>query len=175
MTGVASGSRAASVDVLAIVGASSGKQLARLVQQSSQSVSSDVDTAITFGASSEEIDTAGWHDVATNTSRITPLTAGYIRFTGTVWWAADTDDISIYASIGKNGTVVQRSRLVLPSTATSSLARSVSVTCVQQANGSTDYFELFGRQLQAAAGTLSTNVAVGGFSSVLEAEYLRPL
>jgi hypothetical protein len=173
--GITSGSRAAAADVLAIVGASSGKQLVRLVQQSSQSLANDTDVAITFGAGSEDIDTAGWHDVATNTSRITPLTAGYLRLTGTVWWAADTDDVSIYASIGKNGTVVQRSRIVLPSTATASVTRSVTVTLMQQCNGSTDYFELFGRQVQAATGTLSTNVAAGGVSSVFEAEFLRPL
>lgn len=170
-----SGSRLTAADLAAIQAASSLRYLVRLVQQSSQSMASDTDTAITFGASSEEIDTAGWHDTGTNTSRITPLTPGYIRFTGTVWFAADTDDISIYASIGKNGTIVQRNRIVLPSTATASSFRSVPVTCIQQCNGSTDYIELFGRQLQAAAGALSTNVAAGGFSSTLEAEYLRPL
>jgi hypothetical protein len=169
-----SGKRAYASDVQAIVNASSGRPLLRLVQQATQSIGSDTDTQITFAAGSEEIDTSGWHDVATNTSRVTPTLGGYVRFTGTVWWAADTDLVSIYASIGKNGTVVQRNRIILPSTATSSLTRSVTVTCIQSCNGTTDYFELFGRQLQAAAGSLSTNVATG-FSSTLEAEYLRPL
>lgn len=170
-----SGSRAASVDVLAIQAASSTKALVRLVQQTAQTISSDTDTAITFGAGSEEMDTAGWHDVSTNTSRITPTVPGYIRLNGIVWWAADTDDISIYAGIGKNGTVVMRNRTVLPSTATSSLTRSVAVNCLQTCNGSTDYFELFGRQLQAAATTLATNIGAGGFSSIFEVEYLRGL
>lgn len=169
------GSRAASVDVVAIQTASSTKALVRLVQQLAQTINSDVDTAITFGASSEEIDTAGWHDVATNTSRITPTIAGTIRFTGSVWWAADTDDVSVYASIGKNGTLVQRNRIVLPSTATASMGRSVTVTCLQQCNGTTDYFELFGRQLQATPATLATVVAAAGFACTFEAEYLRAL
>lgn len=172
---VQSGSRAGSVDVQAIQAASSTKALIRLVQQTGQTINSDVDTAITFGASSEEIDTAGWHDVATNTSRITPTLPGYLWLSGTVWWTSDTDVVSIYASIGKNGTIVQRNRIVLPSTATSSVGRSVAVSCLQQANGTGDYFELFGRQLQATPGTLATVVAAGGFACVFEAEFKRAL
>lgn len=170
---VASGKRAGSADVNAIINSSSGRPMVRLVQQATQTLTSDTDTAITFAAGSEDYDLGGWHDVASNTSRITPTAAGYIRLFGTVWFAADTDDISIYASIGKNGTIVQRNRIVLPSTATASAFRSVSVTCGQACNGTTDYFELFGRQLQAAAGSLSTNVAAGGFSSTLEVDFQR--
>jgi hypothetical protein len=169
------GNKAPYSEITSIRQASMDKALVRLVAQSAQSLASDTDVALTFGASSEDYDTAGWHDVGTNTSRITPNIAGYIRLSGTVWLGADTDDISFYASIGKNGTVVQRNRLVLPSTATASAFRSYAVTCVLTANGTTDYFELFGRQLQAAAGSLNTNVAAGGFSSTFEAEYLRPL
>lgn len=168
-----SGKRANAAEINAIVTSSSGRPMIRLVQQSSQTLNSDVDTAITFGAGSEDFDLSGWHDVATNTSRITPTTAGYVRLYGTVWFAADTDDISIYASIGKNGTIVQRNRIVLPSTATASAFRSVAVTCAQACNGTTDYFELFGRQLQASAATLGTNVAAGGFSSTFEADFQR--
>jgi len=167
------GKRAGSADLLAIQNSSSLRPMVRLVQQISQSLSSDVDTAITFTSGSEDYDLAGWHDVATNTSRVTPTVPGYIRLFGTVWFAADTDDISIYASLGKNGTIVQRNRIVLPSTATASAFRSVTVTCGQACNGTTDFFELFGRQLQATPGTLSTNVAAGGFSSTLEVDFQR--
>jgi hypothetical protein len=170
-----SGKRASAADVNAIVNSSSGKPLVRLVQQVLQTLASDTDSPILFATGSEEIDTAGWHDVATNTSRITPTVAGYIRLTGTVWYAADTDITNYYASIGKNGAAVQRNRIVLPSTALpASVTRSAFVTCTQQCNGSTDYFELWGRQLQATPGTLNTQTGAG-IASTFEAEYLRPL
>lgn len=172
---VYAGSRGFAAAINAIAAGSTEKPLVRLVQQSAQSIASDTDTAITFGASSEDIDTHGFHDTATNTSRITPTVAGYYRLTGSVFWANDTDLVSSYSSLGKNGTIIApRSRMVLPSTATSSLTRAIPVTAIQQANGSTDYFELFGRQLQAAAASLNTNTG-GSFASVLECEFLRPL
>lgn len=162
-------------DFQAILNATVSKPLVRLVQQAAQSLASDTDTAITFGASSEDVDTHGFHDTGSNTSRITPSVAGWYRLSGTVWLTATTDVISFYASIGKNGTIVaSRNRLVLPSTATASVARSHAVNVMQQANGSTDYFELFGRQLKAAAAALNTNVS-GSFSCSLECEFLRPL
>jgi hypothetical protein len=168
------GSRIAASDLNAVIAATTAKPLVRLVQQSAQSLASDTDTAITFGASSEDVDTHGFHDTSTNTSRITPTLAGWYRLSGTVWLAADTDVTSFYASIGKNGSVVARNRLVLPSTATSSAFRSFAVTALLQANGSTDYFELLGRQLQAAAASLNSNVATS-FSSTFECVYERPL
>ena len=171
---VAAGNRAASGDVQLIQAASSQKGLVRLVQQTPQTINSNVDTALLFGAGSEEIDTAAWHDVATNTSRITPLLAGYVQFTATVWWVADTDDIAIWAGIGKNNVIIQRSAIILPSTATASTIRSVSTSCIQQCNGTTDYFELFAKQLQATPGTLSSSTSVGT-SSTFEAQYLRGL
>ncbi|MGX6605671.1 hypothetical protein ACWKSP_26585 [Micromonosporaceae bacterium Da 78-11] len=145
------------------------------MQQSAQSIASDTDVALTFGAASEEIDTHAFHDVTVNNSRIIPTVAGYYRLSGTVFWAADTDVISTYSSIGKNGSIIApRVRAVWPSTATASATRSSPVTAIQSANGTTDYFELFGRQLQAAAAALSTGVS-GSFSSVFECEFLRGL
>jgi hypothetical protein len=172
---VFAGDPISAADINAIINATTGKPLVRLTQQSAQALASDTDVAITFGASSEDVDTHGFHDTGTNTSRITPTVAGWYRLSGTVWLAADTDVISFYASIGKNGTVVTRNRNAWPSTATvAGLTRSYAVTALQQANGSTDYFELFGRQLQAAAASLNTNVA-GAFSSTFECVYERPL
>lgn len=168
------GDTVSAADINAIIAATTGKPLVILTQQSAQSLASDTDTAITFGASSEDLDTHGYHDTSTNTSRITPLQAGWYRLKGVVWLAADTDVISFYASIGKNGTIVRRNRLVLASTATASAFRALEVNAMQQANGSTDYFELFGRQLQAAAGSLNTNVA-SSFSCSFECAYERPL
>lgn len=173
MTAV-SGKRAYAADVQAIQNSSSNKPLLRLVQQVAQTLASDTDTAVTFGAGSEEIETVGWHDVASNTTRITPTVAGYLRLYGTIWLAADTDITNFHASIGKNGSIIHRNRLVFPSTATGSSTRSLQVTCMQACNGTTDYFELFARQLQATPATLNTLTGTG-IASVLEAEYLRPL
>ncbi len=163
------------VDLLALAQASSGKPLVRLVQQAAQSIATGTDVAITFGAGCEDIDTRGFHGTATSSSRITPTVAGYYRLTGTVWWAADTDIVSLYAGLGKSGNfLAPRQRIVLPSTTTASASRSVFVTAILSANGSTDYFELLSQQTQAAAGSLST-AAAGSSSSVFECEFLRPL
>lgn len=162
------------VDYTALATASVSKPLVRLVQQTAQSIASNTDVAVTFGASSEDTDTNGFHDTGTNTSRITPTVAGYYRLTGMVTYAADTDLVDYYAVLAKNGTAVQRARTILASTATTSTSRTISVTGILQANGSTDYFELMARQLQAAAASLNTN-APGTTSPVFEAEFLRPL
>ena len=162
-------------DYAALANGSIQKPLVRLIQQSAQSIPSDVDTALTFGAASEDIDTHGFHDTSTNPSRITPSVPGYYRLTGTVWYSVDTDLVSYFASIGRNGSFVgPRTRMVLPATATSSLSRSVPVTAMLQANGSGDYFELFARQLQTTPGSLNTMVTAT-FASVFECEFLRSL
>lgn len=161
-------------DYAALAAASLDRPIVRLVQQAAQSIANTADVAITFAAGSEEIDTHGFHDTATNTSRITPTRPGYYDLRGNVWWAADTDLVSFHSAIGKNGSVTARNRIVLPSTATASASRSHQVVATLQANGSTDYFELIGQQTQAATGSLSTSVA-GSFSSTFECIFLRPL
>lgn len=162
-------------DLLAAVAGSTQKPLVRLTQQTAQSLASNTDVALTFGASSEEIDTNGFHDTATNTSRITPTVAGYYRLTGTVTLAADTDLVSWQAAIGKNGSIfAPRGLAVLPATATASVPRSAFVSLILSANGTTDYFELFGRQLQTAATTSLTSVGSSS-ASVFECELLRYL
>jgi hypothetical protein len=138
-------------------------------------VPSDTDTAIQFGPGSEDIDTHGWHDTSANTSRITPNQPGYFGLTGVVFWAADTDLISWQTMIGKNASIQPpRVRDILPATATSSLTRGIQVTARLQANGTGDYFELFGRQLQNSPGALNTLIG-SSLVSVFELEFLRPL
>lgn len=145
--------------------------LVRLVQQSAQSLANSTDTAITFGAGSEEIDNYGtFHDETTNNTRITPKIAGYYRLTGAVFLTISSAVTSLIATIAKNGSVVPpRSRHKPAATA---LAGSAQVSVIQAANGTTDYFELFGQQ--TSGGALSTNVG-GSFASVLECEYLGTL
>lgn len=162
-------------DILALVQASSGKPLVRLVQQAAQSIASATDVAITFGAGSEDVDTHGFHDTSTNTTRVTPTVPGWYRLNGTVWMAADTDVINLIVGFGRNGSqMAPKNRLVLQSTATASIPRSFNATAMLSANGTTDYFELYVAQQQAAAAALNT-LASGSTSSVFEVEYLRPL
>lgn len=172
---VAAGDPVESADITTITDYTTSKPLVRLLQQSAQVVSSATDTAVTFGTSSEDIDTHGFHSEVSNTSRITPTVAGYYRLTGVIVWAADTDITVLQSLITKNGiTVSPRQRMVTPTVSPSSIRAGFPVTVISSANGSTDYFELFCNQLQNAAGNLSTNVS-GGDRSCFECEFIRPL
>jgi hypothetical protein len=173
---VASGDPINATDVTTLEDYTIRRPIVRLIQQVAQSVASNTDTAVTFGAGSEDIDTHGYHDTAVNTSRITPLLAGYYQLQGVVSWAGDTDIIRHDAVFAKNGSVVApRNRFVTDSTATAASARmTYPVVAILTANGSTDYFELICNQLQAVAGALNTVVA-GSSTSIFECLYLRPL
>lgn len=146
------------------------KPLCRLVQQSAQSLTSAADTAITFGTSSEDIDTHGFHSEVTNNTRITPNVAGYYKITGTVFFAASSSITSAMATISKNGTVQPPRVRAKPDS--QNWSTSVQVSMIQRANGTTDYFELLGTQ--SSAGAVNTNVG-GSFASVFEVEFLRDL
>ena len=173
---VASGDPINATDVTTIEDYTIRAPIVRLIQAAAQSVPSNTDTAVTFGAGSEDIDTHGYHDTAVNTSRITPLLAGYYQLTGVVSWAADTDIIRHDAVFAKNGSgVAPRNRFVTDATATANAARmTYPVVAVLTANGSTDYFELIANQLQNAAAAENTLVA-GSSASVFECIFLRPL
>jgi hypothetical protein len=157
-------------DLLAYASSSTAKPLVRVVQQTVQSIANSTTVALTFGAGSEEIDTDGWHDTSVNTSRITPLKAGYVRLTGTVFFPTTTTITVLRACIGKNGTILSPYKAEKPST--TSQVVSAQISMLQQCNGSTDYFELFALQSSGAAVNTSTGA---GVSSVLELEFLRPL
>ena len=162
-------------DWLGLKAATIEKPIVKLIQQSAQSVPSDTDTEILFGPGSEDTDTHGYHDTRTLTHRITPQLAGYYRLTGGVFWGSDTDLISWYSAIAKNGSVqAPRVRDVLPATATANLTRGLQVSTILQANGTSDYFSLVGRQLQNTPGALNTLVG-SSLVSCLECEFLRPL
>jgi hypothetical protein len=146
------------------------KPLVRIAQQSAQSLANSTDTAITFGSGSTGFDTHDFHDESTNNSRVTPTVAGYYRVTGTVFVAASAALTSLIATIGKNGTVQAPRHRFKPGTANVSASAQVSV--ILTANGTTDYFELFGQQ--TTGGALNTTTG-GSFTSVLEVEFLRDL
>lgn len=145
----------------------------RLIQQASQSLASSTDTPITFGTSSEEWDTHGFHSESVNTSRITPTIPGYYRLTGTLFMQGSGTMTALTATIAKNG-VVQPPRHRTRPLNTTNITSSVQVAVMLTANGTTDYFELFGQQTTSGATAVSTNVG-GSFASVFECEYRRPL
>lgn len=153
-------------DILAEdLNAISQKPVVRLIQAAAQSLANASNVAVTFAAGSEDIDTDGFHDTTTNTSRITPTVAGYYRLTGTLWMSAATfNDVSLQVSIGKNGSVTAPTKRLRYQSATST-ARCISVEAVLQADGISDYFELIGNQ--STGGALNTQTG-GSTASVLE-------
>lgn len=161
-----------SADVTALAALTTGRPLVRLIQQVAQSIPNNANTALTFGSGSEDIDTHNYHDPSTNTSRITPLLAGYYEVTCTFWLASSTPSgVNLQVFAGKNG-AIQPSGFRLNYTAATATARAVSCTSKLSANGSTDYFEAIG--LQATGGAVNSQIG-GGINSVLEVEFLRPL
>jgi hypothetical protein len=145
--------------------------LVRLIQQSAQSFTTGVVAALTFGASSEDIDTDNYHDTVTNNSRVTPLRAGYYEVNVTMSLAAGASSyVQIVAAVAKNGTRVDPQAIMRPdpTTAATSAFTSAMVSC----NGSTDYIEAYGQQ--TSSGSQNTNTSTG-FRCVLEVKYLRAL
>nr|WP_221374413.1 hypothetical protein [Actinoplanes polyasparticus] len=170
---VATGGKLFASDFNTLVTLTLQRPLVRLIQQAAQSIPNTADTALTFGAGSEDIDTHGFHDTSSNTSRVTPTVAGYYQLYGVVWWGNADNLISYHAGIGKNGSVAARQRTLLVGT-TAATTRSINAAAIIAANGTTDYFELFAQQGRAVSASLSTNVG-GTFSSMFECMYLRPL
>lgn len=144
------------------------KPLVRLIQQAAQSIAT-TNTAITFGAGSEDIDTHGFHDEVTNNTRVTPTIAGYYRCTG-VYLSSATTAPALRATIGKNGGVVQPAFPIYHAVASSAI-KGAATQAIVACNGSTDYIEFFAVN---STGGVNTQ-ASGGFNSVLEVEFLRPL
>lgn len=140
----------------------------RLVQQAAQSMANATNTAITFGAGSEEIETHPWHDTAANTSRITPTKAGRYRVKGTVSVAANTTVSLLAAFIAKNGVAVQPFSRSKPAVVSASTV-SHDVSAIVELNGTTDYVEVYGNQ--TSGGALNTQ-ASGGVNGTLELEYI---
>lgn len=141
-----------------------GMPLVRLIQTVAQALGAGVATAITF--TTEDVDTHGFHDNSTNPSRVTPTVAGYYRITGSVW-AQSASGASVEAVIRKNGTVIPASGRDLPGAANT---RCALATVIQTANGTSDYFEVYGNFASAASTVVGSQQA-----STLEVEFLRPL
>ncbi len=149
------------------------RPLVKLVAQSAQNLNSATLTAILFGAGSEDIDTHGFHDPVSNTSRITPNVPGYYRFSGTLWLSGAVTLQHFYAGVSKNGTLQNPINRVKPNTATTA-AQSAQTGLILPMNGSTDYVELIGNQTDSGAAVRATTTGAGTVC-VFEAEFLRPL
>lgn len=142
--------------------------LGRLVQTVAQSIPDATLTALTF--TTEAYDTGGFHDLVTNTSRVTPNKPGYYAFRGSYFSAAITTPVTMDASFRANGSTsyAPGARTVPPSGNAVSRETFALIAC----NGTTDYVELMA--FQDSAGAVNTNVS-SRFSSVLEWWYVAPL
>jgi hypothetical protein len=150
------------------------KGIVRLIQQSGQNLSDNTDTALSFGAGSEDVDTAGWHDEVTNNTRITPTVAGYYVFTGLLFVPANTDYLNLQVYIRRNGATILPSSARHGPNATNS-SRSVQITCDHVLmNGSTDYVEAVGNQDNSSSATRTTTSTGSNTSCLFTAEFVRP-
>lgn len=121
----------------------------RIFKAATQSVTDNTYTAMTFP--SEDYDSHGQHDTATNNTRVTPNKAGLYFVVGQVSWASNSTGHRD-ARITKNGTTSQG---VVQLQSISGVATIVQVNAYVICNGSTDYFELEGRQ--NSGGALNAN------------------
>lgn len=160
-------------DFLGIQRASSGRPAWKLVQQVAQSIPSNTDTAITFGTGSTLIDTDNFHDEVTNNTRVTPTVAGIYVVQGIIAVASDTDVTNLATGFGKNGSLfAPRARHVGPTVHVGNNQTAPFVSTLVEVDGVTDYIQLFGLQLQAAAAALLTTVG-SSYASVFEGYLLR--
>lgn len=150
------------------------KGVVRLIQQSAQALADNTDTALTFGAGSEEVDTSNWHDETTNNTRITPTVAGYYTFTGLLFLPGATDYSHLQIYIRKNGaTILPSSVRIGPNATSGSRSLQVSVDNILM-NGSTDYVEAVGNQDNTTAASRNTTSTGGNASCTFSAEFVRP-
>ena len=157
-------------EINGIIGGSTKKPVVRLVASGTQSIPHNVSTPVAFTV--EDWDTANFHDTVTNNTRITPNKAGYYRLTASLMMGGRSDWTYIQAGINKNGVAVAPHNRVGPNA--NSTVRSVDVNVTQQANGTTDYFELSVLQVNTAAVAVLTNQS-SQFSTVFECEFIREL
>lgn len=141
------------------------KPVGRIRQGTAQSgIVNSTSTAVTFAAA-DEIDTHGFHDIATNNTRVTPTVAGIYHVTGAVSIAGQTDYTQVQAFLQKNGTPLAPAHRITPSATANTLVLPVAAKI--QCNGTTDYFEIAFNLTRSGAGTSGTAVS-SQFASVLE-------
>jgi hypothetical protein len=131
-------------------------------QNASQTVSSGVFTKVQLNT--EEWDTANCFDPTTN-YRFTPNVAGYYQFSGILYGQGSSGTSQVLSAIYKNGSLARYGGTIA---ATGDQVSPLS--CILYANGTTDYFELYGYVV--GAGTIRFLVS-GGLSSALQISMSR--
>ena len=106
-------------------------------------------TATKLQFDTEVFDTDNCYDATTN-YRFTPTVAGKYLITATIQINDDSDTDVIYqiqGSINKNGTAVETTllRLSADNSTFFNVIQLFNVTSLQEANGSTDYFEVYAK------------------------------
>lgn len=161
---VASGGKVFSSDINEVIDGTIERPLCILRKSTVTSIANNSVTSLTWDT--EDMDSDGWHSTSSNTSRITPTKAGWIRFTGTITFANN--------SAGRRGIALRfnGSTTWWGTTIFSGVNANLTVTLTVTvpANGSTDYFEI--GAFQDSGGALNTaDTATTRF----EAEWIRDL
>jgi hypothetical protein len=148
------------------------RPLVRLVAQSAQSISDNTHTAVTFGVGSTVVDTHGYHSETVNSSRVTPLIAGWYKVSGGYATSARADYVTLQASLRLNGSNIASDHRTGPNA--TSTTRGISVGPIYvELNGSTDYVEIGAYQDNTANAAANTAVS-GSTTSTLQVEFVRP-
>lgn len=134
-----------------------GRPMCKMTQATAQTLTSGTSTIIAFATTSEDYDDRNWHDVVTNPSRVTPDVAGRYRVTLKGRWAASTVQLIGNVFFSKNGTEIERSGNVKPSTASNTNAYGGELIGWVDMNGTTDYLEMGMQHTTTGAVTLNTN------------------
>lgn len=159
-------------DINTIDAATVARPVGRIRQGTAQTgIANTTATAITFTAA-DEIDTGGFHNTSTNTSRVTPTVAGLYQVQGGVALGGATDFTVVQAYLARNGSALAPAFRFTPSASAQTLVMPVSAMI--ECNGSGDYFEIYYIASRSGAGTTSTVVSAQ-FACVLEWALVRPL
>lgn len=133
------------------------RPMCHIVQQTVQTGwTTNTLTPVTFGASSEVIDTGTFHDTGSNTSRIViGKKLGWWAVSGSFCPAANGSATSMRGVLGKNGSAIQGSFAGGPPF---NIFWGITTnTVLVEATAAADYVELFGLVI-SASGTLGTSV-----------------
>src|SRR5687768_10520261 len=157
------------------------RPICHLVQAADQSMAHNATNAITFGSGSEVFDTHGFHDTATNNTRITPNIAGVYEVSGKIAFGADTNYRIVDCWLRTNGSTTvagSSGRINHPffsGTNSTTSAQQVVQTGVHeiQFDGVDDYVELLGVQTQDGGSGDPRTVVSGQFASVLTVKFVR--
>lgn len=136
------------------------------------SIAHNTFTAIGFGSGSEALgwDLLNWHSEVSNTGRVTPTKAGKYRVHGIVCLTTRSDWSGVEVGIQINGgSWATPTRLPSPGVGT----LLVENTSLISMNGTTDYFELYCRQTNAASAA-ATTVVSAHFACELDWQWVSP-